>query len=72
MSQTQGFSRDEIVPLLLGGGELAFGTPASACHHRAVRRQAGLDPEWCHWKLSAILLGLVPQDADKHTWLLPN
>lgn len=31
-----------------------------------ARRTAGLDPDWCHWKMSAIVIGLLPPDADKH------
>jgi hypothetical protein len=30
-----------------------------------TRRQAGLDADWCHWKVSAIVVGLLAWDADK-------
>jgi hypothetical protein len=30
-----------------------------------TRQHAGLDPDWCHWKISAIAVGLIPPDENK-------
>jgi hypothetical protein len=59
--RTCGFVRRHVnCPIMtMGAGCPKLGL---SLDEQAVRRQTGLDSEWCHWKVSAVIFGLIPKE----------